>query len=140
MRPDVALLGDPKSGLAELAELIKQHQTGSAKTAAEESRAAAEARVKQTNERYWAFARNNWDATPIAGPRLMHELKQKFTIAIVTHNMQQAARVADKTGFLYVDTTQGGRTGYLVEFDETERIFNDPKEKHTRDYITGAFS
>jgi thiamine pyrophosphate-dependent acetolactate synthase large subunit-like protein len=76
VRPDVALLGDPKSGLAELAELIKQRQTGSAKSAAEERRSAAEARVKQTNDRYWAFARRNWDATPIPGPRLMHELKQ----------------------------------------------------------------
>ncbi len=71
---------------------------------------------------------------------LMVELKQRFTIAIVTHNMQQAARVADKTAFLYVDTTQGGRTGYLVEYGETSDIFNDPKEKHTKDYIMGAFS
>src|SRR5438552_3193051 len=50
---------------------------------------------------------------------LMLELKQRFTIAIVTHNLQQAKRVADKTGFLYVDTTQGGRTGYLVEYGDT---------------------
>jgi phosphate transport system ATP-binding protein len=71
---------------------------------------------------------------------LMVELKQRFTIAIVTHNMQQAARVADKTAFLYVDTTQGGRTGYLVEYGDTANIFNDPKEKHTKDYIMGAFS
>src|SRR4051794_15122726 len=76
VRPDVALLGDPKSGLAELAELIKQRQTGSARTAAEERLAAAEQRVKQTNERYWAAARRNWDASPIPAPRLMHELKQ----------------------------------------------------------------
>jgi phosphate transport system ATP-binding protein len=71
---------------------------------------------------------------------LMQELKKRFTIAIVTHNLQQAKRVADKTGFLYVDTTQGGRTGYLVEFGDTEQIFSDPKEKHTKDYIQGAFS
>jgi phosphate transport system ATP-binding protein len=71
---------------------------------------------------------------------LMHELKSKYTIAIVTHNLQQAARVADKTGFLYVDTSQGGRTGYLVEYGETKQIFNDPREKHTQDYIHGAFS
>src|SRR5262245_22041837 len=71
---------------------------------------------------------------------LMQELKKKYTIAIVTHNLQQAKRVADKTGFLYVDTTQGGRTGYLVEYGETEQIFNDPREKHTQDYIRGAFS
>ena len=71
---------------------------------------------------------------------LMQELKKKFTIAIVTHNLQQAKRVADTTAFLYVDTTQGGRTGYLVEYGDTEQIFNDPKEKHTKDYIQGAFS
>src|SRR5262249_823376 len=71
---------------------------------------------------------------------LMQDLKKRFTIAIVTHNLQQAARVADKTGFLYVDTTQGGRTGYLVEFGETKRIFEDPKEKHTQEYIRGEFS
>jgi phosphate transport system ATP-binding protein len=71
---------------------------------------------------------------------LMQELKKKYTIAIVTHNLQQAKRVADKTGFLYVDTSQGGRTGYLVEYGDTEQIFNDPKEKHTQDYIRGAFS
>jgi phosphate transport system ATP-binding protein len=71
---------------------------------------------------------------------LMQELKKRFTIAIVTHNLQQAKRVADRTAFLYVDTTRGGRTGYLVEFDDTEKIFNDPREKHTQDYIRGAFS
>jgi phosphate transport system ATP-binding protein len=70
---------------------------------------------------------------------LMLELKQRFTIAIVTHNLQQAQRVADKTGFLYVDTSQGGRTGYLVEFGETRQIFENPKEKHTQDYISGKF-
>jgi phosphate transport system substrate-binding protein len=62
------------------------------------------------------------------------------TPAIVTHNLQQAQRVADKTGFLYVDTTQGGRTGYLVEFGDSKEIFGNPKEKHTRDYISGQFS
>ncbi len=71
---------------------------------------------------------------------LMLELKKRFTIAIVTHNLQQAQRVADKTGFLYVDTTQGGRTGYLVEFGDTQQIFEDPKEKHTQEYIRGEFS
>ena len=49
----------------------------------------------------------------------MLELKENYTIAIVTHNLQQAKRVADKTGFLYVDTSEGSRTGYLVEFGET---------------------
>jgi phosphate transport system ATP-binding protein len=71
---------------------------------------------------------------------LMLELKKRFTIAIVTHNLQQAQRVADKTGFLYVDTTQGGRTGYLVEFGDTRQVFEDPREKHTQEYIRGEFS
>jgi phosphate transport system ATP-binding protein len=71
---------------------------------------------------------------------LMLELKKKYTIAIVTHNMQQAARVADKTAFLYVDTSQGGRTGYLVEYGDTKQIFSHPKEKATQDYVAGAFS
>jgi phosphate transport system ATP-binding protein len=71
---------------------------------------------------------------------LMTELKSRFTIAIVTHNLQQAKRVADKTGFMYVDTTKGGRTGYLVEFGPTAQIFDDPKEKYTKDYISGQFS
>jgi phosphate transport system ATP-binding protein len=71
---------------------------------------------------------------------LMLELKKKYTIAIVTHNLQQAKRVADETGFLYVDTSQGGRTGYLVEFGDTQQLFEDPKEKPTQDYIRGEFS
>jgi phosphate transport system ATP-binding protein len=79
---------------------------------------------------------------PIATRRieeLMLELKDNFTIVIVTHNLQQAQRVADKTGFLYVDTTEGGRTGYLVELGDTQQIFENPKEKHTQDYIGGRF-
>lgn len=71
---------------------------------------------------------------------LMKELKKKYTIAIVTHNMQQAQRVADQTAFLYVDTTQGGRTGYLVEHEETKRLFEDPQQEYTRQYIRGEFS
>jgi phosphate transport system ATP-binding protein len=71
---------------------------------------------------------------------LMQELKKKFTIAIVTHNLQQAKRVADHTAFLYVDVTREGRTGYLVEFGATKQIFENPKEKPTQDYIAGAFS
>lgn len=71
---------------------------------------------------------------------LMLELKEKFTIVIVTHNLQQAQRVADKTGFLYVDTTQGGRTGYLVELGDTQQVFEDPKEEYTKEYISGRFS
>ncbi len=71
---------------------------------------------------------------------LMCELKKRYTIAIVTHNLQQAQRVADKTGFLYVDTSQGGRTGYLVEFGDSKQIFEDPHERHTQQYLRGEFS
>ena len=71
---------------------------------------------------------------------LMLELKKRYTIAIVTHNLQQAQRVADKTGFLYVDTTAGGRTGYLVEYGDSKQMFDNPKEKYTQDYIRGEFS
>jgi phosphate transport system ATP-binding protein len=71
---------------------------------------------------------------------LMKQLKARFTIAIVTHNLQQAQRVSDKTGFLYVDTSEGSRTGYLVEFGDSNQIFHDPKEKETQQYIKGEFS
>lgn len=71
---------------------------------------------------------------------LMLELKEKYTIAIVTHNMQQATRVADETAFFSVDISKGGRTGYLVEFGPTDRIFSDPQEQLTRQYIRGEFS
>ena len=71
---------------------------------------------------------------------LMKELKKRFTIAIVTHNLAQAKRVADKTGFWYVDTTDGARTGYLVEFGDSSQIFDNPKEKETQEYIKGDFS
>jgi phosphate transport system ATP-binding protein len=71
---------------------------------------------------------------------LMLELRKRFTIAIVTHNLQQAQRVADYTGFLYVDTTQGGRTGYLVEFGDSKQLFGSPVHKFTKDYIRGEFS
>jgi len=71
---------------------------------------------------------------------LMKELQKKYTIAIVTHNLQQAKRVADMTAFLYVDTTQGGRTGYQVEYGPTQKIFESPAEKYTKDYLSGEFS
>jgi phosphate transport system ATP-binding protein len=80
---------------------------------------------------------------PIATRRieeLMDELKQKYTIAIVTHNLQQAMRVADKTAFMYVDTSEGGRTGYLVEYADTQELFENPQEEYTRQYIRGEFS
>jgi phosphate transport system ATP-binding protein len=71
---------------------------------------------------------------------LMRDLKRRFTIAIVTHNLQQAKRVADNTAFLYVDTSQGGRTGYLVEYSPTQDMFDHPQERPTQDYISGEFS
>jgi phosphate transport system ATP-binding protein len=71
---------------------------------------------------------------------LINQLKQKYTIAIVTHNLQQAKRVADNTAFFYVDTTQGGRTGFLIEYGPTKDIFERPQRKETQDYIAGAFS
>jgi len=71
---------------------------------------------------------------------LMRELKKKYTIVIVTHNLQQAKRVADMTGFMYVDTKQGTRTGYLVEYDKSDVIFNSPKNELTKQYIAGKFS
>ncbi len=80
---------------------------------------------------------------PIATRRieeLMVELKEKYTIALVTHNMQQAMRVADKTAFFSVDISQGGRTGYLVELGDTQQIFEDPREQLTKQYIRGDFS
>jgi phosphate transport system ATP-binding protein len=71
---------------------------------------------------------------------LIHELKQYYTIVIVTHNMQQAARVSDKTAFFNVKTSEkGGRTGYLVEYAPTELIFNDPQQEDTKAYISGRF-
>jgi phosphate transport system ATP-binding protein len=72
---------------------------------------------------------------------LMHELKRDYTIVIVTHNMQQAARVADMTAFFSVDVSpQGGRrTGILVEYDRTAKIFTTPADKRTEDYVTGRF-
>jgi phosphate transport system ATP-binding protein len=70
---------------------------------------------------------------------LMHELKRRYTIAIVTHNLQQAKRVADMTAFLYVDTSNGGRTGYMVEYDKTSKIFDSPNQQYTREYIGGEF-
>ncbi|RYZ05618.1 MAG: phosphate ABC transporter ATP-binding protein [Myxococcales bacterium] len=80
---------------------------------------------------------------PIATRRieeLMLELKQKYTIAIVTHNLQQAQRVADRTAFMYVDTSAGGRTGYLIEYRASSELFSDPKEQRTKEYIRGEFS
>jgi len=81
---------------------------------------------------------------PIATARiedLMQELKRDYTIVIVTHNMQQAARVSDMTAFLTaeVDEEKGTRTGVLVEYDRTQKIFTNPDDDRTEAYITGRF-
>jgi phosphate transport system ATP-binding protein len=70
---------------------------------------------------------------------LMLDLKHRFTIVIVTHNMQQAARIADRTAFFSLGTSAGQRTGVLVEYDETSTIFTRPKDPRTGDYVTGRF-
>jgi phosphate transport system ATP-binding protein len=70
---------------------------------------------------------------------LMHSLKRRYTIVIVTHNMQQAARVADWTAFFSLDVSGGDRVGTLVEYDETRKIFSDPADTRTRDYVQGRF-
>jgi phosphate transport system ATP-binding protein len=68
---------------------------------------------------------------------LIEELKSEYTIVIVTHNMQQAARVSDKTGFFNIEGT--GKPGKLIEFDETQKMFSNPSNKETEDYISGRF-
>ena len=68
---------------------------------------------------------------------LMTDLKDRYTIVIVTHNMQQAARVSDVTGFFNIEGT--GKPGRLIEMDETKTIFSQPKEKATEDYVSGRF-
>jgi phosphate transport system ATP-binding protein len=72
---------------------------------------------------------------------LMMELKKDYTIVIVTHNMQQAARVADRTAFFTVDTSrgEGSRVGTLIEHDVTDTIFSSPSDQRTLDYVTGKF-
>jgi phosphate transport system ATP-binding protein len=72
---------------------------------------------------------------------LIHELKRDYTIVIVTHNMQQAARVADMTAFFSVAVEEGGarRHGVLVEYDRTSKLFTNPSDKRTEDYVTGRF-
>jgi len=80
---------------------------------------------------------------PIATSRiedLMHELKNEYTIVVVTHNMQQAARVADMTAFFGLEVlADKSRTGILVEYAETDKIFTQPADKRTEDYVTGRF-
>ena len=67
----------------------------------------------------------------VAEQRLVDELKKEFTIVIVTHNMQQAARISDFTAYMYL--------GELIEFGDTSAVFTNPKRKETEDYITGRF-
>jgi phosphate transport system ATP-binding protein len=81
---------------------------------------------------------------PIATQRiedLMQELLTEYTIVIVTHNMQQAARVSDRTAFFTVEVLEesGHRTGTIVEYDQTETIFTNPSDPRTEDYVTGRF-
>jgi phosphate transport system ATP-binding protein len=72
---------------------------------------------------------------------LIHQLKRDYTIVIVTHNMQQAARVADRTCFfsLSEEDAEGERSGILVEYDETQKIFTQPSDPRTEGYVTGRF-
>ena len=81
---------------------------------------------------------------PIATARiedLMQELKTRYTIVIVTHNMQQAARVSDRTAFFTteVNETSDTRTGVLVEYEVTDKIFSNPSDERTENYVTGRF-
>ena len=73
----------------------------------------------------------------LAIEELIHELKEKYTIIIVTHNMQQAARVSDETAFFNLEAT--GKPGRLIEVDDTGKIFSNPTQKSTEDYISGRF-
>jgi phosphate transport system ATP-binding protein len=70
---------------------------------------------------------------------LMQDLKRNYTLVIVTHNMQQAARVAERTAFFSLDVSDGRRRGMLVEYNETEKLFTRPDDKRTEDYVTGRF-
>ena len=71
---------------------------------------------------------------------LIHELRGRYAIAIVTHNMQQASRVSDMTAFFNAEATEkGGRMGYLVEYDKTELIFQNPQQEATQQYVSGRF-
>ena len=72
---------------------------------------------------------------------LLQELKERYTIIIVTHNMQQAARISDLTAFFNVEANdKGDKTGYLVEYAATKSIFESPQEQATLDYVSGRFS
>jgi phosphate transport system ATP-binding protein len=70
---------------------------------------------------------------------LMQSLKRRYTIVIVTHNMQQAARVADRTAFFSLGQAGGAPAGVLVEYDDTDKLFTQPRDRRTSDYVTGRF-
>jgi phosphate transport system ATP-binding protein len=70
---------------------------------------------------------------------LMQDLKRDYTLVIVTHNMQQAARCAERTAFFSLDVADGRRKGVLVEYDDTDKLFTRPADKRTEDYVTGRF-
>jgi phosphate transport system ATP-binding protein len=78
-------------------------------------------------------------ASTLSIEELMQSLKQRYTIVIVTHNMQQAARVADRTAFFSVDESGETRAGTLVEYDDTRKLFTRPRDQRTSDYVTGRF-
>ena len=81
------------------------------------------------------------EVTPEAPEELMAEIKDEYTILIVTHNMQQAARVSDRTAFFSVEVEEESdrRTGLLVEYATTEKLFSNPDDERTENYITGRF-
>ena len=92
------------------------------------------ARALAVERKYCLWMNRLRHLTPISTSKiedLVWELKDKYTIIMVTHNMQQAARVSDKTAFFLL--------GEAVEFDDTQKIFSKPKDKRTEDYITGRF-
>ena len=94
-------------------------------------------------QRLWLMDQPCSALDPIATRRieaLILELREEYTIVPVTHNMQQAARVADLTAFFGVDISHGGRTGHLVEMGETAQIFEAPREELTKQYVRGEFS
>jgi phosphate transport system ATP-binding protein len=78
-------------------------------------------------------------AATLSIEELMQSLKRRYTIVIVTHNMQQAARVADRTAFFSLGEGPGGRAGILVEYDDTRKLFTRPRDQRTSDYVTGRF-
>jgi phosphate transport system ATP-binding protein len=119
----------------------KLHQSGLALSGGQQQRLCI-ARAVATEPQVLLMDEPCSALDPIATAKieeLMHELKKRYTIVIVTHNLQQANRVADRTGFFFVEKHDGGRTGYLVEYDRTETLFSNPREKLTREYIQGQF-